>query len=50
VSKSACVFVVAPGLVALIVICELPKAAAEEAVSVNVTETGLPTVGLADEG
>src|SRR5207244_2002026 len=35
---------------ALMVICELPRAAAEDALMINATDTGLPAVGVADDG
>lgn len=50
VSESGWIFVIAPGLDALIDNCELPRAAPEDALTTSATDTGLPDVGVADGG
>lgn len=50
VTESGWVFGDVPDVAAWIVICDVPSPAVEEALTVIVTATGLPAVGIADAG
>lgn len=49
-TDSGWVFGDAPVVVAWIVICDVPGAAVEDALTIIVTATGLPNVGFTDAG